>query len=318
VRLTPLLVVLNLALVAPVGRVWAQDNTAPKTADVDKLVSDLGADDFNKRDEAQKKLEAMGKKALPALEKAEKESADAEIRARAHEAILAIKKGLPSGGQPPTNGGDRDTEREGPPLPPERRFAPRDPGADRGDRRDDPNGGEWDDFMKLFEGQDSPMMKELPKIFEHLQKQMRDLDKEYEKELKRPRDNGNGGGMRVFRFRTPTAVEMRLGLQVNPSPPALQAQLDLPATDSGLLVEELAPNGPAWKAGLKQYDVILSIDGKSVRGPEDLKGLGEKDAKVEVMRKAKKETLLVHAQPANQGVPSPKPEKKDEPQIRKF
>lgn len=307
-RLTLLLVVLGLALATPATRVWAQDGTA-RTADMDKLVSDLGADDFNKRDEAQKKLEAMGKKALPALEKAEKESADAEIRARAHEAILAIKKSLPS-----ANGGDRDTEREGPPLPPERRFAPRDPGADR---REDPGTGEnWDDFMKLFQGQESPMMKELPKILEHLQKQMRDLDKETQKELNRPRDNG---GMRVFRFRSPTPVEQKLGLQVNPPPPALQAQLDLPATDSGLLVEELAPNGRAWKAGLKPYDVILSIDGKSVRAPDDLKGLGEKDAKVEVMRKAKKETILVHAQPADQGAPvPPKSEKKDEPQIRKF
>jgi hypothetical protein len=302
----------GLALALPVGRATAQDgpskDAAPKTTDADKLIADLGADDCNKRDDAQKKLEAMGKKILPALEKAEKESQDAEVRARAHEAILAIKKSSDSEGAP------KDQEREGPPLPPERRLAPRAQGPD------EDQGEDLDSIFKMFEGQQNPMMKQLPKIFERIQKQMQGMDDQYQKELRRSGDNN--GGVRVFQFtsRPKTPVERRLGLALDPPPPALQAQLDLSPTDGGLLVEELAPNGPAWKAGLKLYDVILSLDGKAVRGPEDLKALGAADGKLEILRKAKKETLVVHAQTDDAPAPptTPAPEKKDEPQIRKF
>lgn len=314
-RFTPFVFVLGLALAAPAGRAFAQDATT------DRLIGELGADDVGKRDDAQKKLESLGKKALPALEKAEKESPDAEIRARAHEAILAIRKGK---GDPSDAKPEKDQEREGPPLPPERRFGPRPPRAPQQNGEDEEQGPGMDDFMKLFGGDSNdPMMKQLPKIFEHLQRQMRGLDEEFNKELRRP--NGQRGNMRVFTFnaRSKTPTEERLGIAVDPTPPALQAQLDLSPTDGGVLVNELDANGPAWKAGLKLYDVVLSIDGKAVRSPDDLASLGTKDAKVEILRKAKKETLLVHAQdaadkPAPETKPEPKPEKRDEPQIRKF
>src|SRR5579862_6505128 len=139
---------LGLTLCVPGSRAFAQDQT-----DVDKLVGDLGADDFKKRDEAQKKLEALGKKALPALEKAEKDSQDAEVRARAHEAILSIKKGS---GDAPQN---KDQEREGPPMPPERRLQPR--GIPKMPETDK----EFEQFFKMFEGQDDPTLKAMPKIF---------------------------------------------------------------------------------------------------------------------------------------------------------
>jgi C-terminal processing protease CtpA/Prc len=304
-----ILLTLGLSLATPCARAFAQDESS-KTQDVDKLVTDLGADDLKKRDEAQKKLEALGKKALPALEKAEKESQDAEVRARAHEAILSIKKG--SGDDQP-----KDQEREGPPMPPERRLQPRMP------RMPDSSDKEFEQFFKMFEGQDNPAFKEMPKIFEMLRKQMEGMDREFDKELQRPRDNGRGnGGVRVFQFQTrsKTTTETKLGFIGNPPSAALQAQLDLTPTSGGLLMDEITPNGAAWKAGLKQYDVVLSIDGKAVRGPDDLKGLGEKDAKVEILRKAKKETLVVHPTSDEPKAPEPKKDddKKPEPPTRKF
>ncbi len=311
-RFTPFVLALGLALAAPATRAFAQD-----AATTEKLIADLGADDVNKRDEAQRRLEALGKKALPALEKAEKDSPDAEIRARAHEAIVAIKKARGEA-DPDQKPEKKDEERQGPQLPPERRLAPRLPRLPQGGEQ--PN---FDDFFKMFEGQDNDMMKALPKIFEQLKKQMDGMDREFDKELRRPRDGGRGR-MRVFQFnmRSRTPAEEKLGVLVNPPPAALQAQLDLQPTDGALLVEELDPSSPAWKAGLKQYDVVLSVDGKAVRSPDDLASLGTKDAKVEIIRKAKKETLLVHAQadePAPKPEkPAPAPEKKDEPQIRKF
>jgi len=181
---------------------------------------------------------------------------------------------------------------------------------------------EFEQFYKMFEGQDNPAFKEMPKIFEMLRKQMEGMDKEFEKELQRPRDNRGNGGVRVFQFQTRsrTTTETKLGFLGDPPSAALQAQLDLTPTIGGLLMDEITPNGAAWKAGIKQFDVVLSIDGKAVRGPDDLKGLGEKDAKVEIIRKAKKETLAVHPSSDEPKAPEPKKDddKKPEPPTRKF
>ena len=317
---TTFILALGLGLAAPAGRALAQD-----ASPTEKLIADLGADDVNKRDEAQKKLESLGRKALPALEKAEKESKDAEVRARAHEAIIAIRKAR---GEAPDGKDEKDEERQGPQLPPERRFAPRVRPMQPGQEPD------LDELFKMFEGQgQNGEMKALGKILEQLQKQMRGMDEEFQKELKRPRGNGpgnqgNNGNMRVFQFgvRPRTPVETRLGATLDPTPPALQAQLDLGATEGGLLVNELAANGPAWKAGLKLYDVILKVDGNAVRSPADLRGLGEKDAKIEILRKAKKETIVVRGQsdetpeakPAEPPAEKKDDNKKEEPGIRKF
>lgn len=297
--------------VAPLPRVVAQDS-AQSATEVDRLIADLGADDFKKRDEAQKKLEALGPKAIPALERAEKESKDAEVRARAHEAIAAIKRGAPDAPPGAPARRPRDREREGNP----RDLAPPTPLP-----IPDEDNPDLDELFKMF-GRENPM-RDLPKIFERLQKQFEQFDEEDQQGNGNPR-----GGIRIIPFgaRPRSGVERKLGLALNPPAPALRAQLDLSPTDGGLVVDELAPNSPAWKAGLKRYDVIVSIDGKPVRSPADLAGLGKAEAKVEVIRKAKRETVLVHAGEAAPETPKTersetKPEKaepkKDEP-VRKF
>lgn len=299
------------------GRALAQDG-ADKQTEADKLVSELGADDFKKRDEAQRKLEALGKKALPALEKAEKDSKDAEVRARAHEAIQAIRKGGPAAPPP-------DTEREG--LPRTEQPPPFIP-IPRGNPRGEDNGGaDIDEFFKLFEkgrGGGDPMEQELGKIFERLKKQLDGFDQEFEKELQRP--NGQRGPkqrVKIFELgnaRQKTAVEVKLGATLNVPSPAVRAQLDLGPTDAGLSVDELTAGSPAWKAGLKLYDVVVANDGKPVLTPADLVGLGEKESKLVVIRKSKKETLLVHKAGETPELPAPpkQPEKKPEDPIRKF
>jgi len=55
----------------------------------DDLVRQLGADDAAKREEAAKALEALGEKAIPALEAGAK-SDDAEVKARCEELVLAV------------------------------------------------------------------------------------------------------------------------------------------------------------------------------------------------------------------------------------
>jgi membrane-associated protease RseP (regulator of RpoE activity) len=51
---------------------------------------------------------------------------------------------------------------------------------------------------------------------------------------------------------------------------ALRAHVELPASQ-GVILEVIAPNGPAAKAGLALYDILLSMDGEPVKGVEDFR-----------------------------------------------
>jgi len=301
-RLAPVLIAALVLGGAP-ALVRAQDASEKTSQDADKLVQELGNDDYQKRDDAQRKLEALGRKALPALRKAEKESKDAEIRARAHEAIANIEKASPDDRPPPR----RDREQKGEVEPGEPRIQP----------LPEPPSLDPNDFFKDF---DKGMPETVQKMLERVRKQFEEMDREFEREKSR---GPNGPNVRVFQFgtRSRTPLEQKLGATLDPPPPALRAQLDLSPTDAGLLVNELSPGSRAWKAGIKPYDVITALDGKAVRTVNDLSDLGSKEAKLEVIRKAKKETLLVHgpsdAPPADKGQDEgDKPEKKDP--VRKF
>ncbi|MDF1701328.1 MAG: PDZ domain-containing protein [Planctomycetota bacterium] len=81
---------LTAVLVSPTG--WAEDE-APALADaaIAQLVQDLGADDFRTREQASKRLAALGAKARPALEKALKSETRPEVRWRAEQILRRIK-----------------------------------------------------------------------------------------------------------------------------------------------------------------------------------------------------------------------------------
>lgn len=73
-------------------------------------------------------------------------------------------------------------------------------------------------------------------------------------------------------FGEPEPIELSdywLGLECRPVPPSLRAQLKL-SEDEGLLVEQVAPDSPAAKVGLEQYDVLLKADGKPLGKLQDL------------------------------------------------
>lgn len=61
-----------------------------------------------------------------------------------------------------------------------------------------------------------------------------------------------------------------LGVHSVPLPDALRDQLDIPP-DKGILVEFVAANGPAAKAGLQPNDIILSLNNKPVSDVADFK-----------------------------------------------
>ena len=60
-----------------------------------------------------------------------------------------------------------------------------------------------------------------------------------------------------------------LGLDVAPAPEALAAQLRLPE-GQGLLVNFVAPDSPAEKAGLKQHDLLIRLDDQILIDPRQL------------------------------------------------
>jgi WD40 repeat protein len=63
-------------------------------AEVDRLINQLGSEDFAEREAAGKALEAAGEPAVKALQKAATESSDAEVRRRATEVIGALEARL--------------------------------------------------------------------------------------------------------------------------------------------------------------------------------------------------------------------------------
>lgn len=281
---------------------------------IEKLVQKLGADDYKTREQAQKDLIALGRPALPALEKAAKESSDAEVRARAAEAATSIRKGLGmSQGQPAP---EKEKERNGELEPDEPPITDPTPAVPQ-PKLDD-----------VFKNVPKDLPQEILKMLERFQKQLDDMDKETpnnpgeEKELEIP---GGRGKIRTWTFsNAPRAgkdpVEARLGIGLGPTTAALRAQLSLGPTEGGVVVNELVPGGWAEKSGIQLYDVIVAVDGRAVRTSADLASLIAKGAKVDVIRKSKLEKLDV-AGATGQPAPAPGGEpKKDEqsPPLRKF
>jgi S1-C subfamily serine protease len=65
-------------------------------------------------------------------------------------------------------------------------------------------------------------------------------------------------------------VHPYLGVYLQPVTPAAIQALQLPAGTEGAIVVRVVPGSPAASAGLKQGDVIVQAEGKSVNAPEDL------------------------------------------------
>jgi membrane-associated protease RseP (regulator of RpoE activity) len=78
--------------------------------------------------------------------------------------------------------------------------------------------------------------------------------------------------------------------------PALRTHLQL-ADDVGVLVAEVVPNSPADKAGLRQHDIIVAVNGEPI---SDLRALqkvvaegGKKPIELKIIRLAKEQTIKV-------------------------
>src|SRR5205085_8917318 len=90
------------------------------------------------------------------------------------------------------------------------------------------------------------------------------------------------------------APEVPFGLTLGKVPEALYAQMPPLPKDQGVIVEAVEPNSPAWRGGLRRFDIIMSLN--SAKTPADVNALADKlkqvkSAKVTVLR-AGREVLL--------------------------
>jgi membrane-associated protease RseP (regulator of RpoE activity) len=79
-------------------------------------------------------------------------------------------------------------------------------------------------------------------------------------------------------------------------PDVARAQLDLPA-DRGVLVDDVVSGAPAEKAGLRKFDVIVSIDGEPLADPKALADAvavsAGKELALECLRGGKQQVLTI-------------------------
>jgi hypothetical protein len=96
-------------------------------------------------------------------------------------------------------------------------------------------------------------------------------------------------------FAAPVKVsDYWIGVQGGEILPPLQAQLELEENE-GVLVEWVVPESPADKAGVKQYDVILNVNGTPVSHVGDIvkkvDEIKDKELTLAIIRKSKPEEL---------------------------
>jgi S1-C subfamily serine protease len=98
-----------------------------------------------------------------------------------------------------------------------------------------------------------------------------------------------------------------LGVQTAPLTQEMKTRLNVKA-DSGVVIVEVTPNSAAAKAGIKQDDVITSMNGTNIQGPPQLRELLQqngidKEATVQIVRGNEQLTLKITPTDAAMGIP---------------
>jgi Do/DeqQ family serine protease len=63
----------------------------------------------------------------------------------------------------------------------------------------------------------------------------------------------------------------KLGMTVAPMTPEIAAELDLPRTETGVVVTDVEPSSAAAEAGFRPGDVVKKVNGREVKSVDDLK-----------------------------------------------
>lgn len=93
-----------------------------------------------------------------------------------------------------------------------------------------------------------------------------------------------------------TSSKVLIGVAMAEVPDSLRAHLSL-AEGTGILVGAVVPNGPAAKAGLQQYDILLKAGGQDLKQAKDLLALIEasesKPISIQFQRRGELKTVEV-------------------------
>ncbi len=91
-----------------------------------------------------------------------------------------------------------------------------------------------------------------------------------------------------------------IGVACEPLPEALRTQLGL-SEQQGVLIDDVVADSPAAQAGLKQFDVILSVDDQSITQPQELaravSQAQDKEVSIRYLRAGKEATIAVKPAP---------------------
>lgn len=271
---------------------------APPTSEIQKLVAELGSDNFETRETADRLLRKVGKAAIPALKKA-LESEDAEVRARAKRILAEIESAAQ----------EKPKER---PKSTSMRMKIIGPGytldaGDDGVKFEDKGAGKTyeAESMEKFKEKYPEIVKQYnldlwtfsmapsrrprmpdnpfdfdfgfdfdrkfdelwpPEFRKHLEEQRRSMDEalkrhrqEFE-ELMRRYDEERGEP-RPAEPPATTKSSARIGVEVEGVSDTLRAQLGL-AEDEGVLIASVGEGTPAAKAGLQKHDVVVAVNGQ--------------------------------------------------------
>ncbi len=135
-------------------------------------------------------------------------------------------------------------------------------------------------------GLDQPLDEEIQKFLE----EQREL-------LGRLRRPPRQQGPETPPLQAPVPGGRELGVRVDPVGQTLRDQLSLKEGE-GVMVSEVKPGSIAEKSGLKEHDILLTLEGKPIsdRGQfraDVLGSLGKPQFEVEIVRGGKKQTLTV-------------------------
>jgi len=311
---------LLLAPMALAAIVFAQGAEDPA-----ELVKKLGAEEYAVREDAQRKLVEMGEKAIPALEEALK-SDDLEVRLRAGRALRAIGSGSKPAekaqpdepgatGQPARPGVTgrmtsysfspgkvvvtvTETTADGQQVTKTYEAASMEELKEKypelnlgngfqfhlGTRDDFDMDKFWHEWSSNFDNLDDDMKKWQDETRREVE-QMRRWLEHWRNQPQRMRPDSRlayGGGMLGVQASLPTAV--------------LDAQLDL--RGKGIVIDAVAKGSVAERLGLEQFDVLIELNGREIRGATDvaaaLQGRGEEaKSTAKVLRHAQEITLPI-------------------------
>jgi len=103
--------------------------------------------------------------------------------------------------------------------------------------------------------------------------------------------------------------EFWIGGAIRPGSAALRSHLDIPE-GQGLVVEEVVPDSPAARAGLKENDILLSLDDQPLDSIESLmkrvSEAGKKEVTLQVLRTSQTQEIRVTPEERKPGGPQPR------------